>query len=201
MGLPLLIQTCYILERRERLDVIAPAESISGLKRLLNLTYLFPHKLGFEVELHPLSKRFAFEMKGLQVTPIANQHLRGHEKFLRSARLANTMECYSFSILSNGNKVIYSADLGSLSDLEPVLADTDLLVIEAMHIDLSQLGILGRVNRVRKILLTHLPEAFDLRAAKPELARQANCRVSRAREGMCISFDPAAASRVQRSRR
>lgn len=193
IGLPLLIQACYILKRRERLDIIAPAESISGLKRLLNLTYLFPHKLGFELEFHPLSRRFEFEMNGLRITPVANQHLRGHAKFLRRARLPNKMECYSFAIQSDSHKINYSADLDSLADLEAVISATDLLVVEGMHIDLSMLGAMSRANGVSQILLTHLPEDFDFRGAKQLIASQSRTKVFEAREGLTIRLKAATA--------
>jgi ribonuclease BN (tRNA processing enzyme) len=186
MGLPLFLQACYILKRTERLDVIVPAEAVAGLKRLLNLTYLFPHKLGFELEFHPLTRRFEFEMRGLRVTPHANPHLRGHAKFLRTARLPNKMECFSFVIRADGYKIIYSADLDSVDDLAAILGDTDLLIVEGMHVDLSRLGELCRENRVDRVLLTHLPEDFDLLAASRALARQGLRKVTAAREGLTI---------------
>ncbi|MCK4858261.1 MAG: MBL fold metallo-hydrolase [candidate division Zixibacteria bacterium] len=188
IGVPLFIQMNYLLERRQRLDIFLPAEAVGGMRRLLNLTYLFPHKLGFELELHKITRSFSLEMINLKVTPQANSHLQGHAKHLRGARLANKWECYSFVIESGGRKIVYSADLGDLDDLLPVLADTDLLVLDGMHVDLTQLPAVAVEHSVKRVLLTHLPEEFDFKKVKEHCRRQGLRQVYQAKEGLMVDI-------------
>lgn len=184
MGLPMFLQWNYLLKRDERLDVFMPAEAVTGVGRLLNLTYLFPQKLGFEVELHKVNSTLSFEMTDLVIRPHPNSHLRGHTEFLMKAKLPNKMECYSYVIESGAKKIVYSADLSGLEDLIPILDDTQLLVVDGMHIDLSQIAAIGVRHRVGKILLTHLPENFDFKAVKSACAKQGFTRLIQAREGL-----------------
>jgi ribonuclease BN (tRNA processing enzyme) len=188
IGLPMFMQWNYLLKRKERLDLFLPSEAVAGVRKLLDLTYLFPQKLGFEVELHKVAAGFSFEMTNLSVRPHLNSHLRGHSDFLKTAQLANKMECYSYVILAGGKKIIYSADLSGIADLLPFLDDTDLLAIDGMHVDLSQIAEVALSHRVRRILLTHLPEGFDFATLKAGCARHGFKRLYQAKEGSEFSF-------------
>jgi ribonuclease BN (tRNA processing enzyme) len=189
IGLPLFLQMNYLLKRKERLDIFLPAEAMSGVKKLLNLAYLFPHKLGFEIELHRVTRSLIVEMRGLTVKPHANNHLLGHSDFLKSMRLPNKMESYSYTIESSTTKVVYSADLAGIEDILPILPGTTLLVIDGMHVDLSQLPAVAKECEVKRILLTHLPEDFDFPTVKQQFARLGIRRPQRAREGLTIDLE------------
>ena len=186
-GLPLFLQMNFLLKRKERLDIFLPAEAVKGMLKVLNLAYLFPHKLGFEIELHKVTRSLTFEMSGLTIKPHPNSHLQGHREFLKSARLSNKMESYSYVIQSGESKIVYSADLAGLQDIVPVLNDTSLLVVDGMHIDLRVLPHAAQELGVKRVLLTHLPEDFEFAKVKAQFAKVGLRRVQQAKEGLQLN--------------
>jgi ribonuclease BN (tRNA processing enzyme) len=186
MGLPIFIQWNCILKRKERLDVFLPSEAIKGVRSLLDLTYRFDYKLGFELELHALDLKFVFEMQDLKIKPHPNNHLQNHKNFLKSAGFPNKMESYSFLIESGADKAVYSADLDELDDLVPVVENTTLLIIDSMHPDLGKLAKFVKRNKIKKILLTHLSQEINLSPLLARLRAENLRGILKAREGLVI---------------
>ncbi len=187
MGLPLFIQFNYLMKRTERLDVFLPAEGVTLVRRLLNQVYMPPKKLPFEVEFYSITKSMVFEMTDLKVKPWLNTHLQAQAKVLRGMRLPNKMQCYSFIIESGDRKIVYSSDIGGLDDLLPVLAHTDLLVLDGNHIDLSVLPQVVVANEVKKVMLTHMPEKFDFVSLKRKFSKLVGHTIVQAKEGLIIN--------------
>jgi len=186
MGLPLLIQMNFLLKRVEPLTVFLPAEAAEGFQHLLDLTYLFRHKLGFELQIVKIERGFCFEDHDIKVLAHPNKHLVGHREYLGQSNLANRMECSSFTIEVEGKKIVYSADLGGLEDLLPILPATDLLVIDGMHIVLEQLPAIALQHGIKRVMLTHLPENFDFDSARESIAKAGYQHLLKASEGMII---------------
>lgn len=187
IGLPLFVQFNYLMKRTERLDVFVPSEGLTLVRRLLNQVYMPPKKLPFEVELHPITKSLVFEMTDLKVKPWLNTHLQPQGKVLRGLRLPNKMQCYSFIVESGDKRIVYSSDIGSLDDLLPVLANTDLLVLDGNHIDLSVLPQLVVSHEVKKVMLTHMPEKFDFVSLKRKFSKLAGHTIVQAKEGLIVN--------------
>jgi ribonuclease Z len=186
MGLPLFLQMNHLLKRQERLDIFLPAEAVSTVKRVINLTYLFPDKLTFDLELHKISASLVVEMKGMHLRPQPNRHLSGQVRHLKKKRLPNRMECYSFIVQSKTSKIVYSSDIWELKDLDPVADAADLLVVDGMHVDLAGLPDLTTRHSVKKVLLTHLPEDFDFTEWRQRFASAGLRQVQRAKEGLTL---------------
>ena len=66
------------------------------------------------------------------------------------------MQSYSYVIKTDGCKIIYSGDIGSLSDYADLLGDCDLLITEGLHLDLEELFELSAQTGLKKLVLTHL---------------------------------------------
>ncbi len=184
MGLPLFIQTNYLQKRSESLAVHLPSEAVDGFRRLLDLTYLFPHKLGFELTLHGLDDDSGVNIGDVRVMAKQNSHLSGHRTHLAGANLPNRMQSFSFVVQEGDRKIVYSGDLSSLDDIRPLLSQAGLLIIDGMHIDLSQLPQLAVAAGVRRVLLTHVSLGFDFEGAKPLFQKEGTESISLAREGL-----------------
>jgi ribonuclease Z len=188
LGLPLFVQFNYLLKRKERLDIFLPAEGVAIVKRLLNQVYLFPEKLSFELEIHPVSQSLVFEMTDLVVSPLENSHLRFQKKVIDRIGATNKMQSYSFVVESGEAKIVYSSDIGSLTDLESVLSGTSLLVLDGNHIELTGLPAAAMQYGIAAILLTHLPEGLDLKPLEAEFRRIRTCELHRAHEGLVLTI-------------
>ena len=160
--LPLFIQMQYLLGREAPLTIHLPSELVEPIKFIFRTMYLFPEKLTW-LEFVPVPDKAAIEADGLSIRPIANSHQRTPitEKYIQEYGFPNRMQCYSYLITVEGKNILYSADLGSEKDLFDYLKGIDLLVVEAMHIDLAGLLEATAVNKVGRVVLTHLDENFD----------------------------------------
>jgi ribonuclease BN (tRNA processing enzyme) len=186
IGLPLFIQMNYLQKRVEPLDIYLPSEASAGFRQLLDLTYLFSHKLGFDMTIHGLEDGSAVAIGDLTVRVIQNSHLKGHSSYLASAGLPNRMQCFSFVVEGGDRRIVYSGDLSSLDDIRPILTHADLLVIDGMHIDLSRLPEVVIAAGVRRVLLTHVAEDFDFDRVKSLFNKRGLENVCLAREGFEI---------------
>lgn len=184
MGLPLFIQWNYILKRRSRLDIYAPSEAVAGIKSLFDLTYLYPLKLSFPIQIHPINPGGELSIGAVKVKAHPNRHLQRHRQLLAGSGKPNQAQCYSFFVQASRRRLVYSSDLGQAADLTGILAAANLLVVEASHVDFVALGSLLRTADVTRVLITHTDVGFDFQAARRELLRYGVRQIRLAREGL-----------------
>jgi len=171
MGLLLLVQMMYCQKRTKKLTVYLPHEAEDGFKRLFYLAYLFPEKFDFELKFIGLNKNFVFEDSNLRMEFFQNSHLYGNKEFIMSRTIPNRMQCFSMITSASDKKLVYSADVGSITDLEQIVQSADLLISEGMHVDLAQLPQLAVEANVKQLLLTHLPDQADPEAITQEFKK------------------------------
>jgi ribonuclease BN (tRNA processing enzyme) len=188
MGLPLFIQTNYVLRRTGRLDLFVPSEAVSGIRKLFDLTYLYPLKIPFEMEVHGVTADTSFEMTGLAVRPYPNTHLQRHKRALKGTALKNRMQSFCYSIEAEGKRIVYSADLGSERDLADAIQGCDLLIVEQSHVDLGKLRKMLLNEHISELIITHLDEDVDLAGTKRLLSGTPTKRIKVAREGLEITL-------------
>ncbi|UCD95132.1 MAG: ribonuclease Z [Candidatus Zixiibacteriota bacterium] len=167
--LPMFLQMFFLADCEQDLNIFLPAEAVRPIKNYLNTCYLFPEKLPFRRELYPIRYDMEFVDGKVTVTPIGNQHLVGNVEIIEASAYPNRMECYSFLVRAMDKKVVYSSDLSSIHDVEKHLDDLDLLVTEAMHIDINELPDVLSARKVSRTVLTHTDDE-----RLPELTRFAD---------------------------
>lgn len=155
--LPRFIQLLYHSGRHDAVNLFMPAEAIDATRNFLNTCYLYNEKFWFDLNLATISTGM-ISQDGLDIMPIANNHLKHKLEFCREHKYPNKCECYSFRI-SCGNKIVfYSADIKELSDIAIHIASLDLLIIETGHIDLDEFLEVASGKSIDKIILTHIPD-------------------------------------------
>ena len=165
--LPLLVQLLYNLKRMNPLTIYLPAEAVAPIESLLQTCYLFREKFSFELRIEPLQEDRELSCGGFEVRAILNTHLLKSAPLISEHGYKNKMQCYSFLIkISNGKKILYSADIGSLDDIIAFLEGLDLLILEGFHIDLAALYKYLSRNEVNRVILTHLPDGGRLSILK-----------------------------------
>ena len=162
--LPLFIQMIHTAGRESQqytsLDIYLPGEALEAVREYLNAAYLHSEKLYCQYALHSIPDDDAIELKGVTIMPIRNGHLKGAADLIAKNNWKNKMQCYSFLIRTEDNSLLYSADLGSETDLFPYLKNLDILVIESAHIDVANLLERAASDSVGKVMLTHFEEGF-----------------------------------------
>jgi len=91
------------------------------------------------VELKPLEAGKAVRVGAVKVVPNPTSHLDDLKNSF-GKKYRQGFECFSFSMEGAGKRVGHSADIGSLSDLEPLVAKPlDHLVCELAHCELDSI--------------------------------------------------------------
>lgn len=160
-GLFLLIQMMHLLQRRVPLDIYLPEEAVPGVKNFLDSCYLFPDKLSFRLNLHPMTSNFIFEDEGIFIKAHPNRHLAGNQKMIDELRVPNKMQSFCFSLNISGKKIVYSGDIESSDDLTDIIEDSDLLITECFHPKLEKLIPLIMEKRIKYAVFTHIPPELE----------------------------------------
>ena len=152
-GLPMLIQSMWILGRQKPLTLFLPAELAEPLRNWLDAIYIGPDFLQFELKLVPWESQRVFDVCGLRVRPLETTHLNSLTRRFGNGRF----KAYSLRLEGADFRILFSGDLGSPTDLEGQM-DTplELLVTEVAHFPPGELFQFLRNKTVRNIVLTHL---------------------------------------------
>lgn len=157
-GLFLELQLMYLDKRRKALDIYLPEEAIDGVGRAAEMFYLLKEKFPFKFNLKPIKPNLVYRGKTVAVTAYLNKHLIGNETVIRKYHKRNRMQSYSYVIKVAGGKILYSGDISSVSDLAELMQDIDIAIVEGMHIDRKALFEMAANHKIKKLVLTHLPD-------------------------------------------
>jgi len=192
-GLPMLLQSSWLAPRTKSLPVYLPAELIKPLRSWLEAVFLPESLLGFSLELRPWHGGRSEEVApGVRVTPFATTHLQGLKKMIDPAADDRFM-VFGLAAQTGNRRVVFSSDLGSVSDLTTALAvPCDVLVCELSHFAPDELFDFLRGKQIRQLVLTHLSGSLagqedEIAAAAREALPQI-ARVEVVRDGSELEF-------------
>lgn len=185
--LPLYLQMLYLAGRKEPVVVYLPEEAILPVQEYCNTLYIFREKLPFEINYKPVERGSMIDLDGISIHPIHNSHLIGYADVIRNYGFSNKMQSFSYLISVGDKSILYSADLGSEKDLGPFMTDVDLLVVESTHIEPASLFDLAQDYNVKKMVLTHIAENFDIHAVKATAEQAGYEKLFIAEDGMRLS--------------
>lgn len=173
-GLSLFIQGLWLEKRRRPLTLHAPSAAIPALQAWFNATLLFTDLIGFPILWEPLVAGQSFGSGLLRITPHSTRHLDSLRARFSSSHPNTSFESFSFLLEGNGRRVAHTADVGHLSDLDPLLAQPlHLLICEAAHVNPDQLLARLQPASIHHILFVHLGrDLWSKRIAFETQARQ-----------------------------
>jgi ribonuclease BN (tRNA processing enzyme) len=178
--LPLFLQWLKLVGRNGRLPLFLPGDAIESMENYLKAAYVYGENLPFPLELIALIAGKDNQIGNAEITAIANSHQ------------GDRAECFSFGIeTDDGRRIFYSADIGGLGDIEKYLGDLELLIIEAMHVDINQLAAALENYAVKRAVLTHYPDdAFENLRAFVDMY-DGKTELNLGTDGMEYPLDPA----------
>jgi ribonuclease BN (tRNA processing enzyme) len=159
-GFFMMLQSLWLEDRRKALTVHAPSEGLGPVRQMLRAGYLFDELLPFRLTFEPLAAGLPVRIGPVTVTPHLTTHLEDFRRQFGSMYPVG-FEAYSFVLEGVGARIGHSADLGGVTDLEPlVAAPLDLLVCELSHFAVEELFGFLQGRRVRRLALVHLARAY-----------------------------------------
>jgi hypothetical protein len=161
--LPLFVQAIYLTGRQEPFEIYVPNEYVEPCRNLLGSMYLFAHRFPCPLKITGYHDSFIYH-GDFELSAIANSHLAKF-RVIDQAAYTNRGECYSFVMVVNGRRVLYSSDIGALDDIMPHWGECAYVLVEAAHIEWSRFWEEGAKARVGQFVITHLlsePQAWEI---------------------------------------
>lgn len=140
-----------------------PTEAVGALDTYLPAVYLAPEILPFELRIEGLHAGTVYDDDSIVVRALPNTHLSANAAYEELPVLYKHMslESYSFSFDVAGSTVVYSGDITALAELDPLLADADVVIVEVAHFDPAGLAdALGDCS-ARSIVLSHIHPGLE----------------------------------------
>lgn len=164
-GLGYFLQQRYLTGTELPLTIHCPGEAVGPIKAILNFGYMFKDKLPFKIEYKPHVERYPTLIGGLRVTPYPTAHLTAMRSLAEEKGLPNRGECFAMRIEAGERTIVYSADIGSINDLDIVPAPIDWLLVESTHVPLDRLWPWVENRKIKRVIITHIADSFDRASA------------------------------------
>jgi len=155
-GITSLLTQMKIIGRIEPLNIFIPFAFAEFLEKFINVSFLFPETIGFELNILEYEFDKPLRLKnGIEILPRRNSHIRNKENLTNYDWL--NFVSSGFLIRNNSLNIYYTADIGSKNDLflfnEFVI---DYLITEAAHIEFREIiDAVKSINPV-KCFLVHI---------------------------------------------
>lgn len=152
-GIFMLLQMWYLAKRQKPLSLYLP-ERESEFTQILQMMYIFPSRLGFELKLRGLETITADYPR---LSFYKNDHLINYKPVIMQNNLPNQLRSYSFKLSSAKGDFVYSSDLTTTDSIAPFLRGAHTVLLDAGHPPLHQIQKLQDYE-LKRILLTHEPK-------------------------------------------
>ena len=160
-GLPMLLQWLQLNERTEPLVLALPAEAISTFRDYLDLLFLYPDLLGFDLEYKAVAPGKVFDRNGLMVEALSNRHLAGYGERLRREGKGRTGQSFSYVLTLEGKTLLYSGDLREPAEIAAAANRADVAIVEMAHFPPEALGKALAETKLPALILTHLIHTLE----------------------------------------
>ena len=160
-GIGYFLQQRYLSGTKNSLTIHCPGEAAGPIKAVFNFGYMFKDKLPFKIDYRPHVERYPSLIGPLRVTPYPTTHLIAMRSFAEEKGLPNRGECYAMRIEAGPTVIVYSADIGSIDDLDYVQLPIDWLLVESTHAALDRLWPWVEERKIKRVMITHIADSFD----------------------------------------
>jgi len=131
-GLFMMIQFLSMHKRQKKLQIFLP-ESAERFTKTLEMFYLFPQALSFELEILPaqdVAKYYPF------LQPFNTDHLQRYQ----TMEQPNLMQSLGVNIIYNGGekRICYTSDIKTLSAIKEHIQGCDICVVDGVHTPIDE---------------------------------------------------------------
>lgn len=155
-GFFMLMQSLWLENRRKDLVVHLPRDGIQPLRQMLEAACLFDELLPFRLKFEPLRTGHPVQHGPVRVLPWPTTHLDSF-RVAFAAKYPGDFAAFCFLLETDRFRIVHSADLGDVSDLEPLLVKPlDLLVCELAHFKPEELFAFLKGRAIKQIAFAHL---------------------------------------------
>lgn len=183
-GLFMLMQGMWLDRRQRDLTLHLPAEGIEPIRAMLHAAYIFDDLMEFTPAWEPLAAGQTVAVGGARVTPHPTTHLNSLRDAFQTQH-PQPFEAFSFVLEGGGLRLGHSADIGDLTDLDPLTTEPlDLLMCEMAHCEPVALLDYLAEREVKQVAFTHVHQKHQpqIDALRAVAEGKMNCRFVTDRE-------------------
>lgn len=186
-GLPLLLTQMKMCKRTAPLSVYCLEPLLTPLCGFLEFCYIFPDRLGFQLNLIPVNAEEIIEIEtGFCFRFFQNTHLDKYARYNKTGSVSLASGSVLFSV--SGKEVLFTGDLGGDKDFEIFSGlKPDFLISEVSHVSIDAIKDFIIKARPARTFLTHIDDETDseiLLKAKKERED-----ITEAEDGMILNLE------------
>ncbi|MFP4459508.1 MAG: MBL fold metallo-hydrolase [Candidatus Zixiibacteriota bacterium] len=157
-GLTTFLQLLHLKKRKSPIEIFLPQEAIQPAKSLFDLSFIWPERYSFDFNINQIEDGKKIDAGKFDIIPNLTTHLDGYAEDMRKHNMKR-LDAFSFIIEAKKGRLLYSADIGRLSDLEKPLAAGKIgcMIIEGMHYEMENLPAFVDKFDIGDVYITHLP--------------------------------------------
>lgn len=176
------------LTRTDRPLVIHSAPQLhTMLVEIIEFGMLYSDRLSFEYSFRSLVEGTPTKVGGTQVTPFPTTHQAAMREHALATGRRDPGDTMALLVRVGDTTLLYSADLGSLHDLDFAPGLYDWLLIETTHVPLADLWPWLGERSIKRVILTHIGDDFD--SSQIEIAaKNTPAEIIVAEDGMAFDF-------------
>lgn len=160
-GLPMLMQWLQLNRRTRPLSLFLPSGAVEAFGRVLDMHYLFPDQLGFDLTIVSVEGGRVYEAGDLSVMALANRHLDGQAERMRRAGRKEEPQSFSYLATVDGKRILVSGDLASPTEIVIPAASADVAIVELAHFPPEALGEALAATKLPRLVVTHLIHTLE----------------------------------------
>lgn len=159
VGIPGLVMAWGLADRDRPVSLYLPRGAATFIESVLRESWLQVRPRPYRLELHEYDAGDAIEIGPFTVRPTPTTHLDRYRQ--EGTRQSLSRPAHSFGVEVDDVSLLFSQDLGGEDDLAGELAGRSTLVCEASHVDLARVVAMAAVDRVDRLILTHVPPSAE----------------------------------------
>jgi len=173
-GLPMLLQSMWLEQRRRPLTIFMPAKAIAPFRRWLQHCLLDERRFGYRIHWKPVKP--VMRAGNIFVRAFRNSHLDKARARYGKRHPEISFDAFSFVL---NKRVAYSGDIGGLDDLTP-LVPVEVLIVELAHTKPVEMFRWLAGKSIGRVLITHVGRGVK---------RRSTGKIRFVTDGLCVPLE------------
>jgi len=186
-GFGYFVQQRHLTRTGRPLVIHSAPELHTMLREIIEFGMLYSDRLTFAYSFRPLEENAPTGVGGATVTPFLTTHQAAMRQHALATGRRDPGDTMALLIRVGETTLLYSADLGALSDLDAAPGPYDWLLVETTHVPLLDLWPWLGERMIKRVILTHIGDDFD--ASQIGIAaKYTTAEIIVAEDGMTFDF-------------
>jgi ribonuclease BN (tRNA processing enzyme) len=159
-GLFMLLQMMQLTGRKSLLRIYLPQGVANHFQSVFSCFQIFQENWPFKFKIEPISPGPFMDENGFHIEAVSNGHLQGNNTIAEKHGIGT--DSYSFYFHENQNgSVLFTSDVDSLEHLNFYKETIKIIIVEATHIEISNIIQFALNKHIPHIILTHIPMKIE----------------------------------------